>query len=118
MFHEILYRLGNDEIFALSLMALMGVVVIVTFVAYQVRKMWQAEIDGKLKRTMLEQGMSAQEIKTVLGASVSSPGANEPPPPIKDCADLRAEARKFSDTMEAFARDRMRKVLHRVARRL
>src|SRR5262245_57191483 len=64
---------GNPWLFLAALTALVIVICVgIVFGTDYLRKARQAELDAILKQLMLERGMSAQEIKTVLEASSSA----------------------------------------------
>ena len=69
MFQQLLDRLGNGQLFVLIIIALALTSGIVKCIANQWRKIRQAEMEAALKQDMLNRGMSAQEIQTVLSAS-------------------------------------------------
>jgi hypothetical protein len=110
MWDEFLFRLGRDEVFALSMLTLMGIIAVTAIAVVQWRKIRQAEIDASLKREMVSRGMSAQDILAVLGAPAANHRAEPSPPP----ADLHAHAQQFANEI----RDNVRQVLNKVAAKL
>ncbi|RMF84187.1 MAG: hypothetical protein D6744_03555 [Planctomycetota bacterium] len=64
----------DDEVFALLIVAIsiFGFIVVVTVIAQQWRKTREAAYNARLKQIMLERGMSAAEIKSVIEATPDS----------------------------------------------
>jgi hypothetical protein len=71
MLQELVASLGRGETFVLILTVLGAMVGLAFFIPVVWQKVRLAEISAGLKHQMLERGMSAEEIKTVLEAGQS-----------------------------------------------
>jgi len=69
---ELLSRLSGDELIPLFALAGSLLVAVVAILAGNWRKVREAEIAAQLKKEMLEQGRSAEEIATVVSARPKS----------------------------------------------
>ncbi len=81
LFHWLAVLPPGDRMVAVMfvLMAIAGIViVVVTVLAVQWRRVRQAEVDAALKRDMLERGMSAADIERVVQASSRRRRRSEP----------------------------------------
>jgi len=86
---EFLHHLKPGELPGVIVAALMSVTIIVAIVANQWRKVRVAEQEAALKQTMLERGMSAEEIVRVLTASGRAASPVPPPAfPVKETAEF------------------------------
>jgi hypothetical protein len=111
MWDELFSRLGRDEVFALSMTTLIGVILFSVVFLIQWRKMRQAELDASLKREMVNRGMSPGEILAILGAA---PAPRRPAEPRQPADDLHVHAQRFANEI----RDNVKEVLNKVAARL
>src|SRR5262245_34552132 len=72
MVHDFLDRCKPEDVLVFLVMLLSFVGAVTIFLAIQWRKVRLAEMEAVLKQDMLNRGMSAEEIRTVLESSMSA----------------------------------------------
>src|SRR5262245_5981784 len=94
---EFLNKLDGGEIIGFT--AVLGGMLIAIFavVAVQWRRVRIAEIEGSLKQQMLEKGMSAAEIETVMKASQEPAGSGSVTSTGNEAADRAALVQRMVD---------------------
>jgi hypothetical protein len=77
MLHDFLARCKPEDVFVFLVLLLLLIGTLTIFLAIQWRKIRLAEMEAVLKQDMLNRGMSAEDIRTVLETSL---GAVRPAP--------------------------------------
>ncbi len=75
MLHDFLTRCKPEDVFVFLVLLLLLIGTLTIFLAIQWRKIRLAEMEAVLKQDMLNRGMSADEIRTVLETSMAGVSA-------------------------------------------